>query len=571
MKGRGWRAKALKRAQEQAIQDGISVDEIMIQRYGSDIMKQLEEDQKYYEKHPERSRDRYRGNRDRFRDSNRDRYRDNRDHRDKDKERNSTDKSRDLEREKERERAEDKYTRKMIPSSTDLKWKKKPDSISSTSTSSLPSVVPSSAEEMKESTISVAPIVAVASQVVLSEEQMNELQADILRAKLSGDIEKANELQEKLEEAREANENSNRQVIVNPIDINGKLIPLVDRNRIDREKVVESGVKVTKRGKYSTHSKEGERERYFADDDAQDLKTLVENEKLTSKDNLDSVFVKNIVRKGNYKEQSADDFDDVTIGENMWDSGNYKKSKGKQEERSRKKAIQAHNKMQDILSNCWFCFDNPTLDRNFLISLGNLVYLALPKRGTLTPGHCLIIPMSHQTACNTIDEDILEEILNFKKCLIQMFRSHNREAIFTEIVVNLQKQRHTFIECIPLPYQDASQAKGYFKKAIMESESEWSQHKKLIDTTGRGIKKSIPPGFPYFFVEFSLDSSGYAHVIEDEKAFPLHFAREVVAGMLQLHEEDWLRPKDDTLEMIHKRRKDFLNQWLPFDWTQQLD
>ncbi len=63
------------------------------------------------------------------------------------------------------------------------------------------------------------------------------------------------------------------------------------------------------------------------------------------------------------------------------------------------------------------------------------------------------------------------------------------------------------------------------QKAISESEGEWSQHKKLIDTKARGgLRKSIPKGFPYFSVEFGV-SGGYAHVIEDEKKFSRYFGR----------------------------------------------
>lgn len=63
-----------------------------------------------------------------------------------------------------------------------------------------------------------------------------------------------------------------------------------------------------------------------------------------------------------------------------------------------------------------------------------------------------------------------------------------------------------------------------FQKAILESESEWAQNKKLVDTREKGLRGSIPKGLPYFNVEFGLDG-GYAHVIEDEYAFPHYFGK----------------------------------------------
>ena len=72
---------------------------------------------------------------------------------------------------------------------------------------------------------------------------------------------------------------------------------------------------------------------------------------------------------------------------------------------------------------------------------------------------------------------------------------------------------------------------GYFKKAILECEEEWSQHKKLYDTRG-SIRGSVPPGFAYFAVGFGLQA-GYAHHVEDEATWPKDFGRDVLEGLLE--------------------------------------
>jgi Protein similar to CwfJ C-terminus 2 len=74
----------------------------------------------------------------------------------------------------------------------------------------------------------------------------------------------------------------------------------------------------------------------------------------------------------------------------------------------------------------------------------------------------------------------------------------------------------------------------------------------------------------YFHVEFAL-SGGYAHVIENEARFPEHFGPEIVAGMLQLGPEVWLRPKRIGFEKERIQVLEFLKQWKAFDWTSQLD
>ncbi len=66
--------------------------------------------------------------------------------------------------------------------------------------------------------------------------------------------------------------------------------------------------------------------------------------------------------------------------------------------------------MNKMLENCWFCYDNPQIDKSLIICLGNFSYLALPKRGRLTPGHCLWIPMQHAMATTGVEEQVWEEL-----------------------------------------------------------------------------------------------------------------------------------------------------------------
>lgn len=40
---------------------------------------------------------------------------------------------------------------------------------------------------------------------------------------------------------------------------------------------------------------------------------------------------------------------------------------------------------------------------------GLRVYLAVPARRRLTPGHCLLVPVEHTTAATSYDENVAEE------------------------------------------------------------------------------------------------------------------------------------------------------------------
>lgn len=145
----------------------------------------------------------------------------------------------------------------------------------------------------------------------------------------------------------------------------------------------------------------------------------------------------------------------------------------------------AHNKINEILENCWFCYNSPKIDKSLRIAMGDHTYLALPKRGRLAPGHSLIVPMEHVLAANSFDEnvtnevlvyikkkdfsDLLEEILlthfiqKFKTSLVEMFKHQKRDVIFFEVAMNFKKQRHTFIECVPLSQELGQEAPIYFK------------------------------------------------------------------------------------------------------------
>lgn len=222
---------------------------------------------------------------------------------------------------------------------------------------------------------------------------------------------------------------------------------------------------------------------------------------------------------------------------------------------------------------CIFCFENPNRPKHLTVSIANYTYLMLPQWQPVVTGHCCILPIPHESATRGVDKTVWEEIRNFKKCLIMMFAKQEKDVVFLETVVGLAKQRrHCMIECIPLPQEIAKEAPLYFKKAIDEVEEEWSQHnaKKLIDTSEKGLRGSIPENFPYFHVEFGLNK-GFVHVIDDENNFKTSFGLNVIRGMLQLAEEDMHRRRRyESVEVQKHAVANFLQDWEPFDWTKQL-
>lgn len=49
------------------------------------------------------------------------------------------------------------------------------------------------------------------------------------------------------------------------------------------------------------------------------------------------------------------------------------------------------------------------------------------------------------------------------KCLMRMFAEEDKGVVFFETVLSLKKQQHTYIECIPVPWEQFDILPGYFK------------------------------------------------------------------------------------------------------------
>lgn len=286
-------------------------------------------------------------------------------------------------------------------------------------------------------------------------------------------------------------------------------------------------------------------------------------------DDADMHLAKKIIQNKQYsmigRADDEYDFDDAPSKKH-----NRKKG-GVHEQKSEKNVISKRLLTQQ--ERCQFCFENPSRPIHLVVSIANFTYLMLPQWQPVVQGHCCILTLQHEPATTSVDNNVWEEIRNFKKCLIMMFSKQDKEVIFLETVMGLaQQRRHCMVECIPLPCKIAKQAPLYFKKAIDEAEEEWSQHnaKKLIRTSEKGVRGSIPKGFPYFHVEFGL-KDGYAHVIDDEKQFRSNLGLNVIRGMLRLPVEDMHgRRKQESVETQKQAVANFERVWQPFDWTKQL-
>ena len=366
-----------------------------------------------------------------------------------------------------------------------------------------------------------------------------------------------------------------------------------------------------------------EKVRYYRDDDDATLHDLVAAEKHGggALDNYNANFFSNVAGDRRYKgaktererDEAVDDEYDNDLGLEMYEKRDKKQSHAKQQEKARQRRIAEYERSRQKLASCALCLDNPQKPLKHLhVAYGNHAYLMLPASGRLVPGHCVIAPIAHCRSSRACDEQTWEEMRNFKKCLTKMFATQGKEACFLETcvgnggggsgggdILSLQgglgsrfetssggpsaasrsggsffsASSHGRVECVPIPSRVAADAPMYFKKAIDESESEWSTHagKKCLSTAPpKGLRQSIPENFPYFHVEFNM-RGGFAHVVDDETRWNKDFGRNVLVGLLGLPENASGAKKRALPPAVLKREMDaFLDAWEPVDWTKQL-
>ncbi|NWW41452.1 C19L2 protein, partial [Panurus biarmicus] len=187
---------------------------------------------------------------------------------------------------------------------------------------------------------------------------------------------------------------------------------------------------------------------------------------------------------------------------------------GEEEEVQRRKAIREHQQLAACMEKCPYCFDSSELSKHLIIAIGTKKF---SEKLTLSESQIFVhLKMSLN--------DSQKSSLMFRNALVKMFEAKDLDCVFLETNMSMKKKYHMVYECIPLPKEVGDMAPIYFKKAIMESDEEWSMNKKLIDLSSKDIRKSVPKGLPYFSVDFGLQG-GFAHVIEDQHNFPHYFGK----------------------------------------------
>lgn len=367
----------------------------------------------------------------------------------------------------------------------------------------------------------------------LTDAQMNEIGAKIIKAEIMGNTKMIEKLTDKLNRAKEYKINSKDPPQKSKQEQDKIVLTLPTASGMNRpikeEETRERHVDKKKRKKIETHEG-GERTKYYPDDGKYDIKQMFEHEKYSDGRDQDIEFAKAMSKvKESQQTDMADIFSDV-----------IRKDKGiKSDERD--EAVREAQKMEKILDTCNKCFDSPKMTKDLVVFVGKTIYLAIPYYEALIPHHLTISAIQHVPCVTMIDEEVWEEFKSLKKALTKFFFDRNEDVVFFETVKYLNRRPHMEVQMIASKEFETIQF--YFKKAIQESETR-TLNKKLVDIkSDKNIRSSIPRGLPYFWIDFG--NTGMAHVIENQEDFPSNFAQEIIGGMLNLDVNRWRRPRKE--------------------------
>ncbi|XP_054453040.1 CWF19-like protein 2 [Anoplopoma fimbria] len=415
---------------------------------------------------------------------------------------------------------------------------------------------------------------------LLSEEEMNKLGAKLVKAELMGNTAMVEKLRSQLDAAHKAKESyvarktlqetaqskqvtgrtsEDQEVLLFRTDQSGRAWPV---NAPSGPQEPHGGRR--KKKAVETHV-DGERVRYFQDDDNVGLKDMVRREKMSSAQDQNALYSRMAS-----KMMGKTDGDNYTLDDMFVSSAAQREGEGREEERMRSRAIGESRRLAASMDKCQRCFSSQELQKHLIVAIGRKVYLSLPAGVSMTEGHCHICPLQHHCSATGLDEDVWSEMQLFRRTLVRLFESQELDCVFMETHMNPRKRQHMVLECIPLPRELGDMAPIYFKKAIMECDEEWAMNKKVVDLSSKDIRHAVPRGLPYFAVDFGLQG-GFAHVIENEQKFPHYFGKEVVGGMMDLEPRRWRKLIRENFDDQRKKVLQFAQWWKPYDCTKTDD
>jgi hypothetical protein len=297
---------------------------------------------------------------------------------------------------------------------------------------------------------------------------------------------------------------------------------------------------------------------------------------------MDEIAARNIARLGSkykgaeYKNvvgsSAGVDEEDYTgdggIDMKMYTTNDSRLTASAKHSRDISRQISKVRKENTIARRCFWWMESNSFEKHRLIALGNYVSLVMvPSHLALVPDHCWLVPIQHSESFVACENEVWDEVARFKASLQNMFEKEGKNVFYMETVLQSKGFWQTRMDVVPIPKDTEQDPEMAFKFAMEEQAEEWGTHTKVLSTREKGVRYTVPKGFPYFNVEWN--GGGYAQIIESEK-FPKDFGLDIIAGLLELDPMKFNR-KPKATDQDRGSIMNFVNRWNSFDWTLSLD
>ena len=201
----------------------------------------------------------------------------------------------------------------------------------------------------------------------------------------------------------------------------------------------------------------------------------------------------------------------------------------------------------------------------------------------------VIEPIHHVPCLTEAAEEVADEVRNFQKCVIRMLESRGQHAVFLEQhyapggrgaagVAGCRRRRAIRLQVVYAHRVRAAheprrqRGAAYFRKAILESGEEWSQHRKLHELKNGTVRLTVLRASRTFASRLASPPDTRRSLRTPTRGQTI-LRRDVLEGILE-HEDSGIplarRKAEPFEERLQQRVVAVTKAFAPYDWTKQM-
>lgn len=224
--------------------------------------------------------------------------------------------------------------------------------------------------------------------------------------------------------------------------------------------------------------------------------------------------------------------------------------------------------------DCWFCLASPSIKTHLICSVGEYVYIAMPK-GSVTDMHVLIAPIECVPNRLHLTAIAKDELIRYEKAINSMLRTRRLYPVAFERAIRTKCKDHMQQHIVPISYEDVKA--GSFQ-AFLKTISSYKLSFHEITCAEQDIDTVVltMPGGPYqefFYISIPVLDDGKKDVVyrrfvylhEEKSRFQMSLGNEICANIIgQPERGNW---KNCTLddESESKLTEAFIDKFGPYD------